>query len=569
MPDLGKIEDLFGKGVGTASPTTQQQLQKRMNMIRLDQLEKATQERAASLGVPYINLKGFPVSPDALRLVPQPQAEALKAIPFLLHGDQIRIAALDPAADAVKELAFQLGERNRAHVEVYLTSQQSLDQAMQLYATLPIVKQQKGGVEITEEDLNKYRARIKTTGDVAALVNDENVTDLVAMILAAALQVDSSDVHIEAEQDGIALRYRVDGMLTDVATLRKDRWKPLISRIKLVAGLKLNIVDRPQDGRFTIFVDQQQVDVRTSTLPTAFGESVVMRLLVPKSIGLAFEQLGFRPAASKKLEAEMVKPNGMIVTTGPTGSGKTTTLYAILKRLNTPDVKIITLEDPVEYKLEGINQSQIDHTKEYTFSKGLRSVLRQDPDIVMVGEIRDRETAETAIQAALTGHLLLSTLHTNDAAGAVPRFLSMGVDAALLAPALRIIMAQRLVRKLCLKCKKPHVLSTEERQRVTAIMAEMPANSGEMFDVARATFFEANPSGCEACTGGYKGRVGVYEVLVVNPQVEERIRGGSVSDASMRVIAREQGMVTMEQDGLLKAADGDTSLDEVFRVAAS
>ncbi len=368
MPNLGSIEDLFGKDAkpaDVARPTTQQQLQKRMDTIRLEQIEKVTQEKAAGLGVPYINLKGFPVSPDALRLVPQAQAESLKVVPFLFHGDQVRLAALDPTVEAVKELAFQLGERNRAHVEIYLTSQQSLDQAMQLYATLPVIKQQKGGVEISEDDLLKYRGQIKTTADVAALVNDENITDLVAMILAAALQLDSSDVHIEAEQDGIALRYRVDGVLVDVATIRKDRWKPLISRIKLVAGLKLNITDRPQDGRFTIFVDKQQVDVRTSTLPTAFGESVVMRLLVPKSISLAFEQLGFRPAAHKKLEAEMVKPNGMIVTTGPTGSGKTTTLYAILKRLNTQDVKIITLEDPIEYKLEGINQYSIFNDRLY------------------------------------------------------------------------------------------------------------------------------------------------------------------------------------------------------------
>ena len=240
-----------------------------------------------------------------------------------------------------------------------------------------------------------------------------------------------------------------------------------------------------------------------------------------------------------------------------------------MKRLNTEDVKIITLEDPIEYKLKGINQSQIDHDKEYTFNKGLRSILRQDPDIVMVGEIRDKETADTAIQAALTGHLLLSTIHTNDAAGAVPRFLSMGVEPALLAPALRIIMAQRLVRRLCTECAKPAELSAEQMERVTNIVSAIPENSGESPDLSSAKFMAPHAEGCTKCNSGYKGRVGVYEILVVDQAVEEHIRARSVTDAEMREIAHAQGMVTMEQDGLLKAMEGQTSINEIFRVAAS
>ncbi|OGL90313.1 hypothetical protein A3I45_02600 [Candidatus Uhrbacteria bacterium RIFCSPLOWO2_02_FULL_53_10] len=362
------------------------------------------------------------------------------------------------------------------------------------------------------------------------------------------------------------MRYRIDGVLQNVATIEKDRWKQLASRIKLVAGLKLNITDRPQDGRFTIRFGGQNVDVRTSTLPTAHGESVVMRLLVPTAINLEFAQLGFRKNVFEKLQREIVKPNGMIITTGPTGSGKTTTLYAILKQLNKPEVKIITLEDPVEYKLEGINQSQIDHSKDYTFSAGLRSILRQDPDIVMVGEIRDKETAETAIQAALTGHLLLSTIHTNDASGAVPRFLSMGVEPALLAPALRVIMGQRLVRKLCEACREQTQLTPEVSERVASIVAAIPEASGETVDLATVNWYRAK--GCEKCgNSGYKGRIGIYELMVVDGVVEERIRTGSVTDKDMLAIGQEQGMVTMVQDGILKAIDGQTSVDEVFRVA--
>ena len=554
---------------GAQNLTTQQQLQQRMGGIREQQIEKAAEQKAAELGVEYINLKGFPVSSEALRLLPEAKARELKLIPFLLHGQEIRLAAVDPMSEAVKEAAFQIGERHRGHTAVYLTTEQSFEQGMKLYATLPKIVERKEGVEISEAELQTYRDKINTAQDVQPLLDTASTTNLVAAVLAGAVEIGTSDVHIEAEETGVVVRYRIDGVLQTIATIQKTQWDQLINRIKLVAGLKLNITTKPQDGRFTIYLGGEKVDVRTSTLPTAFGESVVMRLLMPTAINLAFEDLGFRAAAFKKLEAEIVKPNGMIVTTGPTGSGKTTTLYAILQRLNQEDVKIITLEDPIEYKLQGINQSQIDHSKDYTFSKGLRSILRQDPDIVMVGEIRDKETAETAIQASLTGHLLLSTIHTNDAAGAVPRFLSMDVEPALLAPALRVIMAQRLVRRLCTACAQPVELDPETMERVTNLVGAIPENSGESPDLASATFKAPSAEGCEKCTNGYKGRVGIYEILVIDPAVEERIRAGSVTDAEMREIARTQGMVTMEQDGLLKAMEGTTSVEEIFRVAAS
>lgn len=563
------------KGGGASTPrpqksdddmTPQEKLSVRMAHISEQQIEKATERKAAQAGIGYINLKGFPVNSEALRLLPEARARELKMIPFLLHGEEIRIAAVDPSNEQVKETAFQIGERERAHTVLYLVSAQSLEQGLKLYATLPIIRNVSKDVEIPEADIVRYRKEITSIRALQPLLGDTNVTNLIAILLAAALEIGSSDVHIEAEEKDIAVRYRIDGVLQNVATIDKERWKQLVSRIKLVAGLKLNITDRPQDGRFTIQFGGQKVDVRTSTLPTAHGESVVLRLLVPTAINLEFEGLGFRPAAFAKLQKEIVKPNGMIVTTGPTGSGKTTTLYAILRKLNTPEVKIITLEDPVEYKLEGINQSQIDHSKDYTFSAGLRSILRQDPDIVMVGEIRDKETAETAIQAALTGHLLLSTIHTNDASGAVPRFLSMGVEPALLAPALRVIMGQRLVRRLCEACKEAAPLAPDVAQRVEQIVAAIPATSGESPDLSNVTWYRAK--GCDACGGsGYKGRVGIYEILIVDGAVEDRIRGGSVTDKDMLAIGQEQGMVTMVQDGILKAIDGLTSIDEVFRVA--
>jgi len=549
--------------------TTAGKLQKKIKNIRGDEEEAAVEKAATAAGVEYINLKGFPVTPEALHLLVQDKAESLKMVPFLLHGDELRVGALDAKSEKVKDEAYQIGEREKLNVKVYMMSEASLKQGMMLYDKLPKIKHIERGVDIPEEQLKELRAQVKGISDIQPLVDGADVTDLIAIILASAIEIGTSDIHIEAEEKGIAIRYRIDGVLQNVALVERKKWDKLISRIKLVAGLKLNINSVPQDGRYTIFIDGEKVDVRTSTLPTAYGESVVMRLLMPKAIGLKFEELGFRKAAYEKLLGEVVKPNGMIITTGPTGSGKTTTLYSILNFLNKPDVKIITLEDPIEYKLKGINQSQINHAEDYTFNKGLRSILRQDPDIVMVGEIRDKETADTAVQAALTGHLLLSTIHTNDAAGAIPRFLSMGVESSLLAPALRIIMGQRLLRRLCSECAVEHILDSEELERVKKIFDSIPANSGETAKFEDAKYMKANEAGCSKCNNGYKGRVGVYEVLVVNQTVEEAIRAGQVTDADMRKIAAEQGMVNMEQDGILKAMEGMTSIAEVFRVAAN
>jgi type II secretory ATPase GspE/PulE/Tfp pilus assembly ATPase PilB-like protein len=357
-------------------------------------------------------------------------------------------------------------------------------------------------------------------------------------------------------------------MLQEVAVLPHEAWKKIIARIKLISGLKINVTDRPQDGRFTIFLKTGDTDVRVSTIPTTWGESVVMRILKPNVINVEFESLGYRPVAAAKLLKEIEKPHGMIMTTGPTGSGKTTTLYAILRKLNTPNVKIITLEDPIEYKLEGINQSQIDHSKKYTFAGGLRSMLRQDPDIVMVGEIRDLETAEVAINAALTGHLMLSTLHTNDASGALPRFISMGVKPFLLAPSLNAIIGQRLVRKVCEHCKEKATLSVEDLELVKKIAADIPAASGENIPPeSEWTFYQGK--GCEVCNGtGYKGRLGIFEILLMNDALKSAL-SESISEYQVRQLAREQGMTTLLQDGILKVLDGITTVEEVKRVAGT
>jgi type IV pilus assembly protein PilB len=386
------------------------------------------------------------------------------------------------------------------------------------------------------------------------------------MIVASALKAEASDIHIEAEENMVVVRFRLDGILHNIAQLPKEMQKQLISRIKLLSGLKINIFDKPQDGRFTIFLTNDKVDVRVSTIPTGFGESIVMRLLRSAAVGLEFEDLGLRGKAYEELKRQINRPNGMIVTTGPTGSGKTTTLYAILKKLAKPEVKIITLEDPIEYRLPGINQSQIDVSKGYTFPAGLRSILRQDPDVIMVGEIRDLETAETSIQAALTGHLVISTIHTNDASGAIPRFLSMGVKPFLLSPALNAIIGQRLVRRICPACKEETTLPPELLERVKKILSELPEEEKKGIDFKNLKFYHGK--GCDKCNMiGYKGRIGIYEIMLMNKEIEELILSGEVSEYKMKEVAVKNGMVTMVQDGLLKALEGITTVEEVFRVA--
>jgi type IV pilus assembly protein PilB len=588
MPDvLPSIEDLLKKKTATgtvAAPSsntpasaalapdeeetvvakTREQLQEKIGDIALQGKEREAQGSASVLGVEYIDLKGFPISPDALTLVPQDQAVKLKAITFLDTGPEFRLAAVQPDLPEIKDLLHQIEERHKSHGAIYQMTEESFQEALKLYETLPKIRNVVKGVQIKQEELEKYQSQMNTIEDIGKVLLGARVTDVLAVVVAAALKLNSSDIHVEAEEKGIAVRFRVDGILQEAAVLEKEQWKKIINRVKLIAGLKLNINDRPQDGRFTIYQSDKKIDVRTSTLPTAWGESAVMRLLNPDTVQLEFAQLGFREASLKKLMSEIEKPNGMIVTTGPTGSGKTTTLYAILKHLNKPGVKIITLEDPVEYKLEGINQSQIDHSKDYTFGKGLRSILRQDPDIVMVGEIRDLETAETAIQASLTGHLLISTIHTNDAAGAIPRFISMGVKPFLLAPSVNAIMGQRLARRLCKECKKPAEVTPEQLAKVKEILDAIPPTSGEKVPEMH-TFYA--PGSCEACNNtGYKGRVGLYEILIKDESIEKFILTGEISEYAVRDVAAAQGMVTMAQDGLLKALEGATSIEEVQRV---
>ncbi len=567
MTDFPSISDLLKKS-GTApsgTPTTQEKFDAKIREIDIKSKEEETASRAVTLNLPYISLSGFPISAESLKVISEKDAREKKTICFYFTPDDLRIGVMELTPE-IEEFAYQIGERHHAKAQIYLISEHSLDSALKLYATLPIIKPISKEINITDEELSRFQEGIENLQALEGMFKNISITDILTLMIAAALKTNSSDIHVEAEDKGIAVRYRIDGVLHEVSNLPKDQWKKFVSRIKLLAGLKINITDKPQDGRVTLRLESGSLDVRVSTMPTTYGESIVMRILHSGSKGVTYDNLGLRGEAYERLRREVERPNGMIITTGPTGSGKTTTLYAILRTLNKPGVKIITLEDPVEIKMEGINQSQVDPSHDYTFAKGLRSILRQDPDICMVGEIRDLETAEIAIQAALTGHLMLSTIHTNSASGAIPRFLSMGVKPFLLAPALNAIIGQRLVRRICEHCIEEDNLDSEKMERVMNLLNTLPEAERNKVDLNNLKFYKG--AGCPKCSGlGYKGRIGIYEIFTMNKEIEQIILSAQVSEYTIQEIAVKNGMVTMAQDGILKALDKITSIAEVFDVA--
>jgi type IV pilus assembly protein PilB len=548
-----------------ASDEVVEKFEKKMRQIELKEREIEAEKKAQALGTPYIDLRAFPIAQEALGLIPRIQAEQLRVVCFFFNQDQLRVATPDPKNSNVLELVHQLEERHHVKGGVYLISEESFKKAYEAYKRLPIVQKIVKGVTISEEDINKFKGAVESQNVLRDELKRVSVTDLVTVIVAGALKFGATDIHIEAEKERVVVRYRLDGILHDMADLPIIDWPKIISRIKLISGLKINVTDKPQDGRFSIKLTNEEIDVRVACLPTIYGESVVVRIL-RALVAMDIDKLGLQEQQLALLKRTIAMPHGMVISTGPTGSGKTTTLCAILKALNKPGVKIVTLEDPVEYRLEGINQSQIDPSHDFTFARGLRALLRQDPDVAMVGEIRDLETADTAINAALTGHLILSTIHTNSAAGAIPRFLSMGVKPFLLAPALRAVLGQRLVRILCV-CKKQQELSSEEIDRLHKIFAHVPKNF-QTPNFESAVFYTAADGGCEKCGNvGYKGRVGIYEIFEMSQQIAECISKGRISENEIASVAIEGGMMTMAQDGVFKAMTGITSLSEVFRAA--
>ncbi len=543
---------------------------KRVDFLRRREEEELAQMLSQKYGVEYIDLSLVAVNSDALRLLAEPEARNAEVAAFGRVGKRVSLAARAPENPKVKAIMQKLADMGY-EVNLFMCSQESLKRAFAHYSELSYATETKAGVfELSNEELEKLLAQVKGLADISTLINDAitlkhayRITRILEVILAGALSTGASDVHFEPEESDVRLRYRLDGVLIDVLTFDQETYRLVVSRLKLLSGLKLNITGEAQDGRFEIKIKGEEIELRTSILPGNYAETIVMRILNPQAISVTLEQLGMDELLRLRIEKEIKKANGMILTTGPTGSGKTTTLYAFLRKVNSPETKIITIEDPVEYHLKGIVQTQVDK-KTYTFASGLRSALRQDPDIIMVGEIRDNEVATTAVNAALTGHLVFSTLHTNDAAGAFPRLIDLGVSEKVLSSSVNVAMAQRLVRKLCSACSVTREATPDEKIIVDRVMAGVvnralvPANI--------STLHAAKEGGCVDCHGrGYKGRIGIYEAVFMDRAIET-ILATKPSEREIAEVAKPQGIPTMQEDGILKVLRGVTSLDELIRV---
>jgi type IV pilus assembly protein PilB len=532
--------------------------------------EDLVQILSGKYNLEYVNLLGTPVNADALRLIPESASLSAKAVAFALIDKKVKVAVRNPGDEKVE--AVLQGLRTKGYVpELYIASTQSLEKAWKTYKDISFAYESRAGsLEISSEEISAIIDQAKSLPTVITILEGTmaakksyRVSRILETIVAGALALDASDIHLEPEQTYILLRYRLDGVLQDVIRFDPETYALLLSRIKLISGMKLNIKKDSQDGRFSIKLAIGDIEVRASILPGAYNESVVMRILNPKTISVPLEELGIHEKLMAILDKEMARPDGMILTTGPTGSGKTTTLYAFLKKIHTPQIKIITIEDPIEYHLPGIVQTQVNE-KGYTFLEGLRAAVRQDPDVIMVGEIRDNETADIAINSALTGHMVFSTLHTNDAAGTFPRLIDLGVNSKVITSAIRVAMAQRLARRLCLFCKKEVVIEGEDQKEIETVLngiedkSLVPAKTGLMWEAA----------GCDKCNNtGYKGRIGIYEAILTDEKIESAVEMNP-SEREIWAAAKGQGILTMKQDGVLKILKGVTSLAELERVIA-
>lgn len=519
--------------------------QKLQFMAREDE-EKHTEDQAKKLGLPYINLVGYPFSPDVLAIVPEDQSLAKGVISYLKVGSTVKVATHLPNDPEVKKYLEELKNATRAEIVLNFCSESSFRYGLQMHQVLVPQKGAATGVEVTEQKESAFEKEIQNIEDLRDKITKVSTTDLLDLIFAGAIKLDASDIHIEPGEANFRIRYRLDGVLETIAELPMKAFHNLMNRIKFLAKLKYDVT-HPQDGRMTVNVVGTEVDIRVATLPTSYGEAAGMRLLPKNKQFQKLENLGFNAEALKLIKDAISKPQGIILNTGPTGSGKTTTLYAILQELNKPGKKIITLEDPIEYRVPGIEQVQItasekvrsekresgtkeaqnDESAATTFLDALKGCMRQDPDILMVGEIRDGETAKIALQAAMTGHLVLSTVHTNNAPAALARLADLGVEPYLLAGSINVIIGQRLVRKIHTEC---------------------------------------GGKGCPICRQtGFKGRIAIVEVLKPSPEIEQLIH----DKAPLRVFeetAHKLGMRTMYEDGMDKVKQGLTTKEEIERV---
>lgn len=534
-----------------------------VSQINREFQERSTLKQAKELKLPYLDLGKTPLNPDFLKLIDIETARKARTIAFFRVGKKIRLAVEDPGSAAVAEVIEGL-KANGFEVDLTLASSSGIDDALNIYDGTQKYKKIEIVKDVKEESIETYEKEIANLSDLAERIVGLTAEQGLNLLNMGAMKTGASDAHYEPDENSVTVRFRIDGVLHKVFELKTEVYHNIINQIKYEAKMQLNVNNVPQDGRYTFDFNQKKIAVRVSSIPTPYGESFVCRFLVSPERALTLEELGFEGLALKKLQKATKISHGMILSTGPTGSGKTTTLYSLLSMMNNPENKIITLEDPVEYNLKGITQSQINEKRGYTFAGGLRTILRQDPDVVMLGEIRDLETAETGAQAALTGHILLSTLHTNSALETIPRLTNMGLPPFMIAPALDTIVAQRLVRKVCESCGTKEPLSDCERKEFEEIVNNLKAvNPGAAIEMPTEI---PKVHGCEKCSNtGYKGRLVIAEVITVNAEMKRLIMNNA-SSVDLILAARKEGIITMREDGFLKVSHGLTTLEEVYRV---
>ncbi|PIR88578.1 MAG: hypothetical protein COU09_01175 [Candidatus Harrisonbacteria bacterium CG10_big_fil_rev_8_21_14_0_10_44_23] len=543
---------------------------------KISQVWKSSQERIvktqASRGNSgYVDLHKVAIVSDSLALINEKIARDLQVASFNKKNHELYLAVYDPAKPGLDQLIKDLQKQGN-FVKVFLVSKDSLEYAWTFYRFVTTEEEKgRGRVAISEADVVKLSQAIKSTQqahDEIDKVIKVSTSDSLEVILAGALALRASDVHFEVSKIGAKIRYRIDGVLQDIdSDINPDSYRLILNRIKLLSSLRLNI-SGSQDGRFSFAMGDVVIELRVSIIPSEFGETVVMRVLDPRVIRLDLKDLGMRPDDLEIARKEILSPHGMILNTGPTGSGKTTTLYAFLQKVARPELKVITIEDPIEYHLNDIEQTQVDKNRGYTFANGLQAMMRQDPDIILVGEIRDSETAQVAIQAALTGHLVFSTLHTNAASGVIPRLTNLGAPVSSIGPALTLVIAQRLVRQLCPKCKIHLNQDAKTKEKLENFLSTLP----ERVDRARFSsvdLYKAKDGGCLECNNtGYLGRVGIFELLQVGEDIEGLIEK-KAGEAEINQFARKQGMVTLQQDGIIKVLSGITSFEEVEKITGA
>lgn len=539
---------------------------------RLAQLHRREEEELAKIlsekySIPYADLGKLTIDTDGLRILPEEVARKAKMAIFDLIGKRVRVAMLAPKREDTQGILRDLESRGYI-IEPFMVSTQSLNRAWERYNEISYASTTKEGtLDIASAEIEEFVNKVQKLDDVKALVNEVTqmkksfrISRIVEIIMASSIALGASDIHVEPEEEIVRVRFRLDGVLVEVTSLDFDTYNLLLSRIKLLSGMKLNIKEAAQDGRFSVTIGNRDIEIRSSILPGNYGESIVMRLLDPASIQVKIQDLGVPDKLMKIFIENLNKPNGMILNTGPTGSGKTTTLYAFMRLKRKPEIKIVTIEDPIEYHLEGIVQTQVDNSKGYDFNTALQKTLRQDPDVIMVGEIRNLETAETAIHAALTGHLVFSTLHTNNAAGTFTRLIDLGVNPKILTSAISMAIAQRLTRRLCEHCKQEMQLEGEEKELIKSVYETIKEPEVAWTD----TIYKA--VGCEQCNNsGYKGRIGIFEAVLSDSKVEAALEMNP-SAREIKIAAEHQGIMDMAQDGVTKILKGITTPEEVQRV---